>query len=90
MSDTLILVIVAVAVPVLLVGVLSPLAFIGNRRIWSASNFTSLTFTHLADFALAKEDRAEAIGRFFEWKHTVHLEMLKAAVGFLQRTSVYC
>ena len=64
MKDAVIIAAVAIGVPLLVIAILSPLAFIGGRKIRSASNFTSLTFSHLVDFALAKGDRTDALGQF--------------------------
>lgn len=83
MKDLATIIAIAIGFPVLLLAILSPLAIISGKRLRFASNFTSLTFAQIADFAIAREDRAEAIGQFFEWKHNVHLELLKAVVAFL-------
>ena len=74
----------ALAVPLLLLAFLSPLyVTTGFRSFHISPNFFSLSFSELIDFALAKSDRAEALHNFFEWKHTVLLELLKATVAFL-------
>lgn len=82
-SDMFIITVFAIVLPFVLVSVITPLASAFGSQSHGGLLMLSLSYTDLIDFALAKEDRAEALKTFFGWKHTVLSELLKAVVAFL-------
>jgi hypothetical protein len=81
--DVLVIALFAILLPIVMVSVIAPMASVFSGQSQGALLTLSLSYLDLIDFALAKEDRAEALKTFFEWKHTVLSELLKAVVTFL-------
>ena len=50
----------------------------------------SLTYEELFDLAIAEDVRTESVGQYFNWKHSVLLELLKAALAFLAGNVALC
>jgi hypothetical protein len=76
------LIVIAIATPVTLVVILGQMVDLLAGAPRRGVMTLSLSYAELFDFALAEADRTEALKIYFQWKHEVLLEMLKAVGVF--------